>query len=279
MSEDKKLFDMHDNNPDPINGQPGAHPVGTGVGAASAGTIGAAFGGAVGGPVGAVVGAAVGAVAGGLLGKNAAEVLNPTVEEDYWRTHYTSRPYVAAGQRYEDYQPAYRTGYEGYHRYAGTGKRYEEVEPELRRDYETRHKGTGLAWERAKHATRDAWHRVENARPGQTHPVDAAHHVPGSDKTAKLHEERLIADKQRNKAREVSVNKRVETRPVEVSVPVERERVVIERVPTPTVEDVPPRRIAHNQANINEPHRVERLDRPENQIRVDRDRDEPRNSL
>lgn len=189
MSDDKKLFDMHDDNPDPINGQPGAHPIGTGVGAASAGTIGAAFGGAVGGPVGAVVGAAVGAVAGGLLGKNAAEVLNPTVEEDYWRTHYTTRPYVTTGQRYEDYQPAYRTGYEGYHRYAGTGKRYDDVEPELQRDYETRHRG-GLAWEKAKHATRDAWHRVESAPSPHAQPGEV-HRIPEPDRPMASHEKSL----------------------------------------------------------------------------------------
>ena len=57
-----------DQNRDPITGAPGAHPVGTGVGAASGGVAGAAVGTVVGGPVGAVVGAAVGAIAGGLAG-------------------------------------------------------------------------------------------------------------------------------------------------------------------------------------------------------------------
>ncbi|MGF1479344.1 MAG: DUF2382 domain-containing protein [Cyanophyceae cyanobacterium] len=45
----------------------------------------------------------------------------------------------------------------------------------------------------------------------------------------KLYEERLVADKDRYKAGEVSVGKRVETETAEVSVPVEKERVVIER--------------------------------------------------
>lgn len=49
----------------------------------------------------------------------------------------------------------------------------------------------------------------------------------------RLYEERLIADKHRTKTGEVSVGKRVETESAEVSVPVERERVVIERT-TPT---------------------------------------------
>lgn len=49
----------------------------------------------------------------------------------------------------------------------------------------------------------------------------------------KLYQERLIADKQRRKTGEVAVGKHVETQTTHVSVPVERERVVIERT-TPT---------------------------------------------
>lgn len=69
-----------DLNADPITGEPGAHPVGTGVGAAGGAVAGAAVG-AIGGPVGAIVGGAVGAVVGGLAGKGAAEAVNPTEEE------------------------------------------------------------------------------------------------------------------------------------------------------------------------------------------------------
>lgn len=45
----------------------------------------------------------------------------------------------------------------------------------------------------------------------------------------KLYEERLIADKQRRLAGEVTIGKRVETETAVVEVPVEKERVVIER--------------------------------------------------
>jgi uncharacterized protein (TIGR02271 family) len=45
----------------------------------------------------------------------------------------------------------------------------------------------------------------------------------------KLYEERLIADKQRRKTGEVRVGKHIETETARVSVPVEQERVVIER--------------------------------------------------
>ena len=46
----------------------------------------------------------------------------------------------------------------------------------------------------------------------------------------KLHEERLVADKERTKAGEVSVGVRIETETARVSVPVEKERIVVERI-------------------------------------------------
>ncbi|NJL78267.1 MAG: DUF2382 domain-containing protein [Richelia sp. RM2_1_2] len=60
--------------------------------------------------------------------------------------------------------------------------------------------------------------------------------VPDND-NVKLYEERLVADKERQKTGEVSVGKHVETETVRVAVPVEKERVVIERT-TPTNERV-----------------------------------------
>jgi uncharacterized protein (TIGR02271 family) len=50
------------------------------------------------------------------------------------------------------------------------------------------------------------------------------------DQTFKLYEERLVANKQRRKTGEVAIGKHVETDTARVAVPVEKERVVIERV-------------------------------------------------
>ncbi|NDJ25313.1 DUF2382 domain-containing protein [Nostoc sp. B(2019)] len=55
----------------------------------------------------------------------------------------------------------------------------------------------------------------------------------GDNQTLKLYEERLVANKRRQKTGEVAIGKHVETETARVAVPVERERVVIERV-TPT---------------------------------------------
>lgn len=153
-----------DANRDPITDAPGAHPVGVGVGAASAGAAGALIGSAA-GPIGTAVGAAVGALAGGLAGKGVAEAVNPTAEDAYWRENYRTRPYYATDYSYDDdYAPAYRYGWES--RYQNAGRSYEDVESDLERGWE-RFKGKSrLNWERARAATRDAWHRVERAIPG-----------------------------------------------------------------------------------------------------------------
>jgi hypothetical protein len=111
-----------DANRDPITGAPGAHPVGTGVGATGGGAAGAAIGAAVGGPVGAAVGLAAGAVAGGLAGKGAAEAVNPTIEDAYWRDNYSSQTWVERTYTYDDYQPASAAGTESYARYGQSGK-------------------------------------------------------------------------------------------------------------------------------------------------------------
>ncbi len=65
-------------NRDPISGEPGSHPVGTGLGAGGGATAGAVIGSVVGGPVGGVIGAAIGGIAGGAGGHEVAEGVNPT---------------------------------------------------------------------------------------------------------------------------------------------------------------------------------------------------------
>ncbi|MBD2203994.1 DUF2382 domain-containing protein [Calothrix sp. FACHB-1219] len=70
----------------------------------------------------------------------------------------------------------------------------------------------------------------------------------GDNQTLKLYEERLIANKKRQKAGEVAIGKRVETETARIEVPLERERVVIERV-TPTDAG---HRVAPGEANFRE---------------------------
>ena len=161
----EKRRDSNPANRDPITGAPGSHPVGTAAGAASGGVAGAVLGTAA-GPVGTVVGAAVGAVAGGLAGHAAGESINPTVEDTYWRQAHIREPYYRKDYTYDDYAPAYRTGYEGAGRHLPRKRRFDEVDADLRTDYERLKGKSRLSWEEAKAAARAAWHRVERAAPG-----------------------------------------------------------------------------------------------------------------
>ena len=150
-----------DANRDPITGTPGAHPVGTGLGAAGAGAAAGAAGGAMAGPVGAVVGAVAGAVVGGLAGKAAGEAVNPTAEDEYWRKNYKDRPYAEPTSTYDDYAPAYKLGWESCCNKSPQGQSFDKVEGELRQNWDHVKGSSRLSWDRAKDATRDAWDRVE----------------------------------------------------------------------------------------------------------------------
>jgi hypothetical protein len=159
------MTNKNPSNADPISGAPGAHPVGTGAGALAGAAAGAAVG-SVAGPVGTVIGGAAGAIAGGLGGKAAAEGVNPTAEDSYWRDNYTKAPGYKPGYTYDDYAPAYRTGYTGWERARASGESWDSYEPKLRSDYERAKGSSRLNWEEAKGHAREAWHRVERAIPG-----------------------------------------------------------------------------------------------------------------
>ena len=136
------------------------HPIGTAAGATAGAVYGAGAGGVVGGPVGAVIGGVVGAVAGGAAGRGAAELVNPTEEDKFWRDNYSKRPYYRTGREYNEYEPAYRYGWESASRPENRERRFEDVETDLERGWD-RAKGTTRAtWNDAKDATRDAWDRV-----------------------------------------------------------------------------------------------------------------------
>lgn len=165
-TEDKRL-DRADENRDPITGARGAHPVGTGLGAAAGGAATGAAVGSVAGPIGTAAGIVVGAVVGGLAGKGIAEKVNPTVEREYWMNNYQNEPYYVEGRSFEVYEPAYRTGYEGYAQY---GERsWDDVKMDLQRDYEKNRGTSELTLDEASPATRAAWERL-GRQPRQTPP-------------------------------------------------------------------------------------------------------------
>jgi len=198
-------------NPDPISDQPGSHPVETGIGAVIGGVASGMAVGAVGGPVGAVIGGIVGgAAAGGLAGKGVGELIDPTTEDNWLREYHetTTRTGTApaAVKSYEDYRPAYRYGMTSATESSYAGKRFEDVEPELRTRYESDKSNKSMPWSSVSGAVRDAY-----------------------DRTLKLHEERLKVNKTSQSAGTATIRKEVHTEHQQVTVPVQREELVIER--------------------------------------------------
>ena len=155
-------------NEDPITKEAGAHPVGTGVGAALGGAAAGAAIGSVTGPVGTVLGTVVGGIAGGLTGKAFAESIDPTVEANYWREAYQERPYYSKNYSFEDYEPAYRAGWEAYDPDASVA--WSERERIARQRWEGEGGAPTMTWEEAKLASEDAYNRVHQRELQQRHP-------------------------------------------------------------------------------------------------------------
>lgn len=160
--EDRDVNDKRDMNRDPITDAPGAHPVGTGIGATGGAMAGAAAG-AIGGPIGLAIGGIVGAVVGGLAGKAAAEAVNPTAEEEHWRENYSREPYYEQGRSFDDYGPAYRLGVTGRTKYQSD---WDQAEPQLRSEWDSTRGSSSLDWEKARPASRAAWERVDSNLAG-----------------------------------------------------------------------------------------------------------------
>jgi uncharacterized protein (TIGR02271 family) len=258
-----------DANRDPISGEPGSHPVGTGVGAVAGGAAGAAAGAATGaavgtagaGPIGTGIGAAVGAIVGGLAGHGTAEGLSPTNAPgegryiDYTVVDRNEDKIGTVDSVWLDHnnQPAYlaiRTGW------LGMGKTH--VVPAQNADVRNRRRVIRLPYtmEQIKSSPdldasaqlqstdeerigtyygahgfeRDRWLRDRDVaadetrlRSGQTENVE--------QRSIKLKDEELRVGKREVEAGGVRLRKVVRTEVVNQPVELQREEIVIERVP------------------------------------------------
>ncbi|MDQ3617437.1 MAG: hypothetical protein M3374_01705 [Pseudomonadota bacterium] len=139
------------------------HSVGAGTGAVAGAVTGAAVG-SVGGPIGSVVGAVVGGVVGAKAGDSIAEAVNPTEYNDHFRNEYKNTPYYTAGREWNDYEPAYKYGYDTYGE--NRGQKFEDVEGNLERNWDRTRSDSRLEWNEARQAVRDGWHHIERKMPG-----------------------------------------------------------------------------------------------------------------
>lgn len=139
------------------------HSIGEGTGAATGAVTGAVVGSAA-GPVGTVVGALAGGVVGAKAGGAIAEAINPTDYNDYFQNSFRKTAYYKGGREWNDYEPAYKYGYDTYAQYRG--QTFDDVEYALERDWNAAKANSRLAWNEARDAVRDSWHYIERALPG-----------------------------------------------------------------------------------------------------------------
>lgn len=118
---------------------------------------------AVAGAVGTVAGVAAGvasALAGKaeeLVGKPEPRKVDASLEESYWREHFATEPYYDPTYSFEDYLPAWRTGWEGVGKYPGRG--FEDAERDLQQDFHWNRGQSRLLWDQARAAVRAAFER------------------------------------------------------------------------------------------------------------------------
>lgn len=72
--------------------------------------------------------------------------------------------YYKPDRTWNDYEPAYRYGYDRYGELRG--RQWSEVENDLEAGWENAKAKSRLAWSEAKDAVRDCWHKLERAMPG-----------------------------------------------------------------------------------------------------------------
>lgn len=81
---------------------------------------------------------------------------NRPYDADYWNWRFSQEPYLEPGDRFEDFEPAYRFG----HSLQGAIDDFDLRVMECERLWEEAKMESKLAWARAKHAARAAWKRA-----------------------------------------------------------------------------------------------------------------------
>jgi hypothetical protein len=93
-------------------------------------------------------------------------------ESSYWRNNFSSRPYGSEGQ-FSQYEPAYRYGVELYNR--TPNKRFDELsQQELESGWSRARGTTGMEWDQAQDAARDAYDRLYSSRNNAARSGSAA---------------------------------------------------------------------------------------------------------
>jgi hypothetical protein len=81
-------------------------------------------------------------------------------QDAHWSAVYATRPYVEAGEDYEDYAPAYLYGVFLYH--SNPDQNFDESAADLAGGWESARSDSSLDWDKARPAAREAWYRISD---------------------------------------------------------------------------------------------------------------------
>jgi hypothetical protein len=83
--------------------------------------------------------------------------VEPFPDSGYWNQQFSREPYFLEGDSYDDFDPAYRLGYNARRQHPETG--FDTLEAQLQREWDTSKGPSRLDWNRARHAALRAWER------------------------------------------------------------------------------------------------------------------------
>jgi hypothetical protein len=83
--------------------------------------------------------------------------VDPQKEAAYWREQHRKQPY-AKNHSYEQFEHAYRTGYNSFLKYPN--KKFDEVEDLVALDYEQSKPDSALPWDTVRPAVNSVWERM-----------------------------------------------------------------------------------------------------------------------
>ncbi|HSE41538.1 MAG TPA: glycine zipper domain-containing protein [Acidobacteriota bacterium] len=141
-----------------ISGEPDPDLAAVGGGGIAGAAAGATIGTAAGGPLAGALGAAVGAIIGGAAGDAISDKIDPKIEEAYWEENFRKRPYYKTGDRYEDYLPAYRFGWESANHNEYRDRDFDAAESDLRNRWKEQH--SHKPWDEVHHMVREGYMRI-----------------------------------------------------------------------------------------------------------------------
>ena len=88
------------------------------------------------------------------------EWVYPENEAAYWREQHPKQPYAKEGS-YEQFEHAYRTGYNSFFKHRG--RNFVDVEDSIALDYERAKPDSALPWDTVRPAVNAVWERMAGA--------------------------------------------------------------------------------------------------------------------